>query len=59
MRYIGKENERELSSGNGSLVVIGGHVRFSRRPGKFHIVQFWVAVKLRKGREKHSAYIKK
>lgn len=51
MRYIGKENEREWSSRNGPLVVIGRHVRFLQRTGKFHIVHFWVGVKSRKGRE--------
>jgi hypothetical protein len=31
----------------GSLVVIGRHVHFSQRTGKFHMVQFWGGVKLR------------
>jgi hypothetical protein len=48
VRYIGKENERELSPGKEALVVIGRHVRFSQRTGKFHRVQFWGGVKFRK-----------
>ena len=48
MRYIGKESERGRSPGKGALVVIGRHVRFSQRTGKFHSVQFWGGVKLYK-----------
>ena len=40
MRYIGKESEREMSPGKGALVVIGRHVRFSQRTGKFHSVRW-------------------
>jgi hypothetical protein len=37
-----------MEPGYGALVVIGRHVRFSQRTGKFHSVQFWDEVKLRK-----------
>jgi hypothetical protein len=48
MRYIGKDSEREWSPGKGALVVIGRHVRFSQRTGKFYMVQFWGGAELRK-----------